>query len=297
MSARSEWPPLAEEKLLARLALDDAGFEEFVDRIASLIGPREFNAAAMTFALGYPWERPAESFQLRGPDVTNLSALPSARRDSLAQGLAIDGSREPLRYPLLSFGSNAAPSRLIAKLEHLPANQHEATVVTGELHDFDVGVSAHPAMYGAFPATIFPSPGTAVRAAVLWLTLEQLTAIAWTEMSYFFGRLDGIAFTADFEAPPIDSVLLFVSRLGAHCVDGEIAAMEAIAARDRKAPAFTQEQMLTRLAQAAFGSEATAEDVVRRLFDDFLGTSKLLRGPLRADSVQFASDRWTRFGD
>jgi hypothetical protein len=158
-------------------------------------------------------------------------------------------------------------------------------------------VSAHPAVYGAIPATIFPSPGTAVRAAVIWVTIEQLTALAWSELSYFLGRLDDVAFLPDFDAPPIDSVLVFVSRLGAHVIDGEVAAMEAVEARGRTAPAFAQTELLDHVARKTFGPDSRGQDVVRNLFENYSGTYLRLREPLRAGAVPFASDHWTRFGD
>lgn len=284
MSARFDWPPIAEQKLLDRLALDDQGFAAFTEKIAALIAPREFDASALEHALGYPWTRPRGSFHLRDRDLTILDSLPI-------------GAATPARFPLLSFGSNAAPSRLIAKLEHLPDGQREAIVVTGQLRGFDVGASAHVAVYGALPATIFECPGAAVRAAVLWVTIEQLTALAWTEMSYFFGRLDDIEFAPDIDARSLGSVFLFVSRFGARRVDGELVAMRAIEARGRSTPALTQEALLNQLAREAYGSNATAQDVVSRIFKDFLAATLELRAPLSADAVPFASDRWTRFSN
>jgi hypothetical protein len=297
MSARFEWPPLTEQKLLERLALDDQGFIDFIEKIAALIGAREYDEDVLTNALAYPWERPAESYLLSGEDATLLTSLSPEQRESLADGRSIEGSETPTRFPLLSFGSNAAPGRLATKLEELPAGHRDVAVISGELHDFDVGVSAHAAVYGAFPATIFVSPGTAARAAVLWVTLEQLTALAWTEMSYFLGRLDDIEFAPDFDAPPIDSVLLFASRLGAHSVDGEVVAMEAVEARNRTAPPVSQQLLLDGLAREMLGPEASARDVVKLLFEDFAVGSRRVRETMRASAVPFESDRWTRFGD
>ena len=75
------------------------------------------------------------------------------------------------RYPLLSFGGNGAPSWLATKFAHFSDEaDREALVLTGELHDFDVGVAPTLSPIGYMPAALFASPGTAVRAAVVWAT-------------------------------------------------------------------------------------------------------------------------------
>src|SRR3954453_13281893 len=105
MSSRIDWPPITEQKLLDRLALDDAGFEAFSEKIAALVPQREYSEAAFDHALDYPWARPTESFLVAGRQTTLLSALPDDQRAALAAGRSIDGSPVPRRYPLLSFGS------------------------------------------------------------------------------------------------------------------------------------------------------------------------------------------------
>ncbi len=281
------WPPIADAELHARLALGDEAFGDLLRRFTSALGRREFGDAVYAHALGYPWRRPPRSYLLTGEDVTLLEALPAGERERL-----LDAARGD-RWPLLAFGSNGAPERLAAKLAHLPVAQRRVPVVGGELHDFDVGASAHPALYGAMPATLVPSPGTAVRAAVLWVTPEQLTALTWTEVSYAFGRLDGIRFDPDFDAPAVTRVLAFASRLGAHRVDGEAVALAAVPARGRSASAWTQERLLDQVAALALGAGACARDLVRALMEDFGAVSATVAPLLRATAQPFASPRWT----
>ena len=144
------------------------------------------------------------------------------------------------------------------------------------------------------PGTIFPSPGTVVRASVLWVTIEQLVALAWTEISYALGRLDGVRFVPDLNGvQEIDGLLAFVSRLGAHRVAGETVALEAIPAAGRRAPARSQEDVLAAIAADLFGAGATARDLVRALMEDFGRVSRTLAPRLRATAAPFSSSHWT----
>src|SRR6185312_14624235 len=88
------------------------------------------------------------------------------------------------RYPLLGFGSNGSPETLMLKFAHLSEQDRHVLVVAGDLYDFDVGAAAAVTFYGSLPGTIFASPGTAVRASVLWVTAAQLVALTWTEITY-----------------------------------------------------------------------------------------------------------------
>ena len=106
-------------------------------------------------------------------------------------------SRSPARRaatPCWPSAPTAPPERLALKFKELPEDERDLLVLAGTLHDFDVGAAPMPAFYGALPATVFPSPGAAVRASVLWVSDVQLTALAWSELSYWLGRLDGVRF-------------------------------------------------------------------------------------------------------
>ena len=175
------WPRIDAPDLLARLALSDEEFRAALAAMAGSVGPRDFTEALYERAISYPWARPATSFLLDGHEVKALDDLAAgARAGLIAQETAG-------RHPLLAFGSNGSPEALILKFGHLVPEQRRLLVVAGELHDFDVGASAHPTFYAAMPGTIFPSPGTRVRASVLWVTTEQFTALTWTEISYALG--------------------------------------------------------------------------------------------------------------
>ncbi len=287
------WPLIGERELLARLAMADADFIAHISGWTKDIGRREFTEEIYARALGYPWPRPAQSYLLSGEMVAPLGELQATARQAVLAELA---GAESTRHPLLAFGSNGSPETLALKLAHLPESERQLLVIAGDLHDFDIGAAAGPTLYGALPATIFPSGGTAVRASVLWVTTAQLIALTWTEISYRLGRLDRVRFTADEpRAPAIAHVYAFVSRWGAHCVDGGAVAMQAIPAIGRTRPALTQEQLLDQIAATAFGPAARSRDLVMRVMDDFGAAAAAIVPVLRATARPFHSDHWTPY--
>jgi hypothetical protein len=158
--------------------------------------------------------------------VTLLSDQDPARRESTVAEFTAD------RYPILAFGGNAAPTWLTAKLGHFPAREdRDVLVLAGELHDIDVGASASPSPMGNMPGTLFASPGTAVRATMIWCTTAQITQLTWTEIPYLLGRLDDAVFTMDEADIEVEEVFAYVSRFGAFCVDEAPIALAAIPAR------------------------------------------------------------------
>lgn len=258
--------------------MDDERFRAFLfDEVLPSVGRRRFTEADYARGAAYPWERPEGSFLLRGTEV-----LPPQEPS------AGDG-----RHALLAIGSNGAPATLARKLAHLPtARDRELLVRSGELHDFDIGVAAHPTAYGAMPATLFESPGTAVRAAVLQVTDAQLTQLAWTELTYRLGRLDGVRFTAD-DGEELDGVLAFVSRFGSFCPDGEPLALAAMPARRRTARALSHPALLDTAARLALGAAATGRDLVRHVFEDVHRFATTHGGALRAAGRPLRCAHWT----
>lgn len=285
-------PPIAERELIDRLALDDQQFRDYVRAFIAQVPPRVCDEAAFARACAYPWERPPGSYLLRDGEATLLAALGRRERERLIErhsGAAAG------RLPLLAIGSNAAPEPLRRKLAHFPdAADRTLLAVTGRLHGFDVGFAAHPALYGALPATIFPSPGTAVATTLLWVTPTQFTQLTWSELSYRLGRLQ-TRFEAEDDGGRHDEVLVFVSRWGAFCVDGAPAALTAVPAEGRSVAALTQRQALDRVAARALGAGAGAEALVRAVFEDFAALLPRLADTLHRAALPFASERWTPF--
>jgi hypothetical protein len=286
------WPTITEPELLERLTLDDQAFAAFYARLADAAGRRAFSVESRDRAFAYPWARPAHSYLLRDTEVTLLPALAPA---TLAANLDELTGPTSGRTPLLAFGSNGAPSTLIRKFAHFPAPQdRRVLVLAGHLHDFDVGASAQPTMYGSLPATLFPSAGTAVRAAVLWVTQAQFTQLAWSELSYRLGRLRA-EFVADEAGCSLDDLMAFVSRFGAFAPAGEPVALAAIPARDRVATALSQVEALDAAARMALGPDADAAALVQAVFEDFGALIPRLAATVRRAAQPFSSPGWTAF--
>lgn len=288
----SEWPPIAEPQLLDRLALDDAGFEEYLRTLLGRLPKREFEPELLVRALEYPWARPPGSYLLGEGSAEPLAAMDPERRNEVLLRFA---GPESGRLPLLAIGSNAAPAVLERKFAHFEAAADRTLLgLTGRLHGFDVGAAAQPALYGSMPATLFPSPGTAVAATLLWVTLAQFTQLTWSELSYRLGRLRA-RFEVDAGEAEFDEVLVFVSRFGSFCVDGRPVAMAAVPASGRTAPALTQRQLLDAVAARALGPGADAEALVRAVCEDLGGLVPKLVASVHGEAQRFESERWTPF--
>jgi hypothetical protein len=258
-----EWPPITEPELLRRLALDDESFIAQVRALSRIWGAREYRRETVEWALGYPFERPAASYLLRGADVELLADLDAATRASTVQAFIAD------RHPLLSYGGNAAPSWLAAKFAHFPdPADRAALVLTGWLEDFDVGPAASLAPTGYMPATLFASPGTRVRAGIVWATAAQVTQLTWSEIPYRLVRLDDAQFFVDDAEMEIDAVFGYLHRLGSFCIDGSPVALAAIPASNRTATALTQNELLDIAAGLVIGPDARAEELIRAIFED-----------------------------
>jgi hypothetical protein len=287
------WPRIDEAELLERLALDDDQFAAYVSSLLDALPARPYQKASLALALGYPWARPPGSYVLRGAEVSLLAGMrPGEREREIGSFTASGGGR----VPLLAIGSNAAPEILKRKFGHFPeAADRAALVLTGRLHGFDVGVAAQPALYGSMPATLFPSPGTGVSASVLWVTPAQFTQLVWSEISYRLGALRA-RFEVEETDTALEEVLVFVSRFGSFCVNGETVALEAVPATARRARSLTQEQMLDAAAALALGPGAGAETLVRAIFEDPASLAPRLAETVNRASRPFRSDLWTPFG-
>lgn len=284
-----DWPPIREPELVERLGLDDDAFLALLRVQMGRMEPRVLSPDALEWALGYPWERPSASYVIADGAVRLLDHMEPAER------LATVESFTATRHPLLSYGGNASPEWLKVKFAHFEEPEDRtALVLRGELHDLDVGPAATLTPLGYMPATLFSSPGTAVRASVVWTTDAQATQLTWTEVPYRLARLDDAHFVMDEANVTVDEVFAYVHRVGSFCPDGEPLALAAVPARNRTAPGFTQAELLERAAKIALGADAGAEDLVRALFDDmvavldrFAATIWRTARPLQA--------RWTPF--
>lgn len=283
-----DWPPITEPELVERLRLDLDGWADLMLRFGTALGQREHEPAHLDRALGYPWQRPERSYVLRDGAVTLVDDLdPGERRATIAAFTGED------RHPLLAFGSNAAPGQLRLKVAHL--EERDVLVLAGHLHGYDVGAGAAPTAYGSMPGALFASPGTAVRAAVLWVTAEQATQLTWSELGYVLGRLDEGRFEMDEADVAVEELFAYVHRIGAYCIDDEPVALAAVPARDRTARAVTQRQLLDGVAPLLLGDGADAGALVRAVFDDMAAVFARSREVLWPRSRRLPAGSWTPF--
>jgi hypothetical protein len=290
----SSWPPIDEPLLLERLAMSGEEYLAYLATITKVIPSRAYDVALYERGLGYPWERPRSSYFMHGDVVEPVAGMDDDRRTEIFARFAV-AEGEGARFPLLAYGANGAPETLAMKFGHFAPEDRDVLVLAGALHDFDVAAAAHPTFYGAMPATIFPSPGAAVRCAVLWVNAAQFVQLAWSELSYLLGRLDGVRFDADDAGAGLGSVFAFVSRFGAFSPLGEPVALAAVPAERRTAAAMTQAELLGAAARLALGDGASSEDLARQLFDDYHDFAWHRGHAIRRATTRFSSERWVTF--
>ena len=285
------WPQVTEPLLRERQRMST---EEFLKPLAELLEAmpaRELDDEHYERAIGYPWERRPGSCLVSDKGVEDLSDVGAERRNELVQAYVCETAD---RVPLLTYGANSSPERLALKLAHLPESDHEALILAGDLEDFDVGAVAQPPIFSSMAATLFPSPGTTVRVAVLFLTPAQFTALWWTELTYLVGALTDITLVSDVVQDRIDRLIAFISRWGAFCVDGEPVAMAAIPAKNRHSAALTQTEILDAAARTAIGEQACARDLVKASYENPAAFMAEHYASFRAASVPFESEHWTK---
>jgi hypothetical protein len=285
----ADWPEITEPLLRERQGMSDEEFFEFLAGLLDAIGTRELEDEHYERAIGYPWARPPGSCVVTDEGVENFVDIDAGRRKELVRGYVDESAH---RVPLLAYGANGSPERLALKLAHLPDGNREALILAGDLEDFDVGAAAQPPVFSSMPATLIPSPGNAVRVAVLFLTPIQLTALWWTELSYKLGALTDITLTTDATEEPINRVILFISRFGAFGVDGAPVAMAAIAATNRRSTALTQTEILAAAARMSIGEGSSARDLIKASFENPATFMADRYASFRAASVPFESEHW-----
>jgi len=291
------WPVFNEPELTDRLLLDDESFHQLWVWMARQLPAREYGPEAFDTGASYPWPRPDGSFVLDEGEGRLLADLDPETRQRLLEDFT-GGSCG--RTPMLAIGSNASPEGLWRKFAHFDETADRTLLaIAGHLQDFDVGASAELALYGALPATIFPSPGTRVRTTAVWLTDAQLKQLAWAEIPYWLGRLDSRfepeAGVAELGFGGADRSLVFVNRFGAFAPEGEPIALAAIPAEHRSARALDQVELLRLAADLAYGGDMTADGLVRLAYEQPEVVGPAVAEAMRSNSIPFESDRWTPF--
>lgn len=138
-------------------------------------------------ALAYPGARPAGSFIV---DQTVVVELPDTTEDFRASAdshLAVRGAAGlEGRIPILAYGANANPAKLIAKLEKYRLTDSDLVVPVGHVMVPDVAVAWHgrPGQNGSTFAELFKGPetvGATLTTHVTYLTEKQAAAVHASE--------------------------------------------------------------------------------------------------------------------
>jgi hypothetical protein len=249
-----DWPEFTDDHTIRRLAAPSHELPNFGPEFVQLshaLGLISLDTGTSfeerkAHGLGYPWVDEIGDFIIAG--------------DEISPGTEIDDGLD--RFPLLAYGSNAVPHRLAIKFRGLEPDP--IRICPALLTDFDViaGVGLTPV--GAVAGELAPSPGTTIAVAVVWATAPQLERLTFTEFGYQFGRLEDIRMTIAGEPGPTHAYA-YVSRFGGFDVDGELVALEAVPADNRKHKAMTQLEVLGLFAKYLLGEQADADDLLRRL--------------------------------
>ena len=136
--------------------------------------------------------------------------------------LFVDGEARPLddarhldgRIPVIASGSNASATRLSDKYG---ASASAIPVTRARLEGYARVYSAHFAVYGSIPATLFPLAGFAETVAITWLTEAQADRMHETESigtNYGFYRLTELRLAPEIGAV-IEEAFAYISLPGA----------------------------------------------------------------------------------
>ena len=218
-------------------------------------------------ATAYPYERPSRPFAQRGSQTMEPDEA------------AVDPHE---RVPLLAYGSNAAPRVLARKL----ALSHEPVlVVPASLHGFDVVYSAHISPYGAVPATLRRSPGTAVEVHVIYMTEAQAGVITATEPNYEPATLTDVECRLE-GGETLTELTAYVSRHGCLLLDCSEVALAAVPASGRTFPELPEPDVLDRVRALTAPEEDLDSFVLANVVDPRLARERSARLDRRAfDSV------------
>ncbi len=205
--------------------------------------------------MGYPYPAPSRPFVQQGHATIDPAEV------------EVDWSG---RVPVLAYGSNAAPRALAHKLA---LSDDPVLVVPAWLHDFDVVYSAHISPYGAVPATLQRSPGTAARVHLAQMTEEQVVLVSATEPNYEAVTLE------DVECRPeggevVTRLSAYFSRHGCLLVDGSEVALSAVQASGRTFASMSEPEVLEYVRGACCPDDDIEEFVLANVTDPALADSR-----------------------
>jgi hypothetical protein len=106
-----------------------------------------------------------------------------------------------VRYPVLAFGSNAAPAQLQDKFASIDARERVIPVTRGSVRGFGLSHSAHISNPGYVPYVVVDNGhAAALGVFVLWLDESQLHVMNQTEPNYRLYRAPGDRYPLTLES-------------------------------------------------------------------------------------------------
>lgn len=197
------------------------------------------------------------------------------------------------RQPVIAVGSNRAPEQLARKFGDGIGT--EIPVTWARMHGFDVVYSAHLAGYGSVPATLHPSPGTAVRVAVTWLTADQLARMHETEQvgrNYVYGTFEAGLLDLGAGRPELPAGC-YITKLGALALDGAPVALAEVEAAARRYAALPQPAKIALLHRHFGGGEDIETWLLSLIGPENAARRDRLVARLAERAERFADPRFT----
>lgn len=237
-------------------------------------------------ALGYPYPRPSHSFLYPcGPSPAPLS--PSSEAAILS---------DPSLTFVLAIGSNAAPSRLLAKFGPTSPRIH---VLAVRVSGLDVVHSACITAYGSVSATVLPCPGVVLSTHATLLDPQQLAAMHATELGYAVVRVRAelVQMPSGVTLPQDRDVLAYVWQGGPmRGPDGKPRALELFEAEGRVFETCTQREAIevakdVAVKKGIVGMEESVETFVLSNVEDEKRRSRILQA-LREEWGRDATLDW-----
>lgn len=208
-------------------------------------------SAILERARGYPYAFPRHGFLY-------VDGVIEAFDETLVQG----------RTPVLAFGSNQSPERLIQKFgSHA---DHMIPVERAILCDFDVVYSAHITSYGAVPAMLQVSPGARVELAITWLDERQLGIMHKSEVAaanYFFAAVEDVVLETQ-SGGVYDVAYAYVGTRGhLQHSDGGAIALAAVTCEGRQYSEMTTADALE-IVRTRHAENQTPEEFILEMVND-----------------------------
>jgi len=191
------------------------------------------------------------------------------------------------RYPVLAYGSNAAPPQLLDKFGWLAPRDRVVPVTIGRVDGFALAHSAHVSNPGYLPFVLVHSgAGAELTVRVLWLDDTQLAALNETEPNYTLVPVNGAAYRLTLESD------VAVPRYSAY--RGNWGALRW-SARDDPAAAGAQAAVHAELARCEWFAELVGRGAIPEQVE-LLRADKMLRDRVRDELAargMSVADGWT----